>query len=217
MNSVITEATDRKGRIVSYDAECAFCGAWARRVERILKGRGFVFQPLPERAEEMRVMTAAGEIIHGAAAMVYLARQVWWTWPLWAVSRVPGMMGLLESSYRWIAARRYCARGTCEISRREPHKVLDWALVGCVLGVALASGEVLPRWVWMWSLAATLYFCFKWITWVRARRSGLRMGLIRGLGYWLLWPGMSPRAFARAGYRPRFKEWVGAIANGALG
>ena len=94
-----------------YDAHCIFCTAWARRGERILKGRGFVFQPLPEQAREMKVVTAAGKTLGGAAAVVYLARQVWWTWPLSALSRVPGMMWLLELGYGWVAARRHCMKG----------------------------------------------------------------------------------------------------------
>jgi predicted DCC family thiol-disulfide oxidoreductase YuxK len=108
MNSVITEITDDNVGTVLYDAECAFCTAWARRAEQILKGRGFVFQPLPLPAKEMKVVTAAGKTVGGAAAVVYLARQVWWLWPLWALSRIPGVMRLLDHGYRWIAGRRHC-------------------------------------------------------------------------------------------------------------
>ena len=68
-----------------------------------------MFQPLPAPAEEMKVVTAAGETMGGAAALVYLARRLWWTWPLWAISRLPGMMGLLAHGYRKLARRRNCA------------------------------------------------------------------------------------------------------------
>ncbi|MGH9593543.1 MAG: thiol-disulfide oxidoreductase DCC family protein [Bryobacteraceae bacterium] len=124
MNSVITEVTDKKGEMVFYDAECAFCTVWAHRAERILKGRGFVFRPLSAPAEEMQVVTAAGETLGGAAALVHLARQVWWTWPLWAISRVPGTMRLLTREYRWAARRRNCTscaaanRRLCTLTRR---------------------------------------------------------------------------------------------------
>ena len=108
MDSAITEITDNIGGRVFYDAKCAFCVAWARRAERVLKQRGFVFQPLSALAEEMKVVTAAGEIMGGGAALVYLARRVWWAWPLWAISRAPGMMGLLARGYRRVARRRNC-------------------------------------------------------------------------------------------------------------
>jgi len=100
--------TDNTSEWVFYDAKCAFCSAWARRMERILKGRGFVFRPLPAPAEEMKVVTATGETTGGAAALVYLARRVWWIWPLWAISRLPGMMGLLARGYRKLARQRNC-------------------------------------------------------------------------------------------------------------
>ena|ERR1051325_395158 len=119
MISVITETTDNKGGRVLYDANCAFCTAWARRGDRILKGRGFVFQPLPEQAREMKVVTRAGETLGGATAVVYLARRVWCAWPLWAVSRLPGMMRLLESGYQWLARQRN------RLSRRASRRPLQ--------------------------------------------------------------------------------------------
>jgi len=115
MNSVITEITDKNGGCVFYDAQCRFCTTWARRGERWLGKRGFQFAPLTEPADEMKLMTGDAETIGGARAAVYLARRVWWAWPLWAISRVPGVMRLLERGYRRIAARRYCMRGVCEV------------------------------------------------------------------------------------------------------
>lgn len=116
MISVITVTTDINGSVVFYDAKCAVCTAWARRAERVLKGRGIGFQPLPERAEEMKVLRANGDELGGVAAAVYLARQVCWTWPLWTVSRLPGMMWSLTRGYRWIAARRYCGKGGGDVA-----------------------------------------------------------------------------------------------------
>ena len=73
MNSVITEITDNSGGTVLYDAECAFCTAWARRAERVLQRRGFVFRPLPARTEEMKVVTASSDMLGGATAEVNAA------------------------------------------------------------------------------------------------------------------------------------------------
>jgi predicted DCC family thiol-disulfide oxidoreductase YuxK len=109
MNSVITEITDNNGGCVFYDAECRFCTAWARRAERWLGKRGFRFAPLSEPADEMKLVTLSGETIGGARAVAYLARRVWWAWPLWAMSRVPGGLRLLERGYRRVAAGRNCS------------------------------------------------------------------------------------------------------------
>jgi predicted DCC family thiol-disulfide oxidoreductase YuxK len=114
MTSVITEITDNNGGYVFYDAECRCCTTWARRGERWLGKRGFRFAPLSEPAEEMKLVTHGGEIIGGARALVYLARQVWWAWPLWAVSRIPGAMRLLERGYRRFGSRRNCPPRTHE-------------------------------------------------------------------------------------------------------
>src|SRR5579871_4952001 len=108
MNSVITEYTDGKIRTVFYDANCGFCRVWVRWAGRILKRRGFEFSPLPEPVQEFKVVKASGQIVGGADAHFYLARQIWWASPLWALSRVPGVMRMAHRVYRWIAHRRYC-------------------------------------------------------------------------------------------------------------
>lgn len=70
---------------------------------------------------EMRVLLADGKILGGADAVVYLARRIWWLWPLWAVSLVPGAMPLLRRGYRWFAANRYCIGGKCEVRSHKRH------------------------------------------------------------------------------------------------
>jgi len=175
MDSVITEITDMNGGCVFYDAQCRFCTTWARRSERWLGKRGFRFTPLSKPSVEMKLVTGGGETIGGARAVVYLARQIWWAWPLWAMSRVPGGMRLMERGYRWFAARRYCLNRACEAASARVARVSDWMPVGYGIAFVLALGGMLPAWVWMWSLAAALFFGFKWITWIRARRGGLEM------------------------------------------
>ncbi len=108
-----TEHTDKNGGTLLYDAECAFCTKWARRGEQVLGSRGFTFRPLPQAAEEMKLVTPSGETFGGAMALVHLARQVWWAWPLWAASRVPFVMRFLNRGYRKVAARRHCLNERC--------------------------------------------------------------------------------------------------------
>jgi predicted DCC family thiol-disulfide oxidoreductase YuxK len=100
-----------KPNIVFYDADCAFCRRWAKRGERWMAGKGYRFEPMPEPLDEMKVVTADGSMTGGAEAVVHLARQVWWAWPVWAVSQVPGMQTVLRAGYRQVARRRQCGKG----------------------------------------------------------------------------------------------------------
>lgn len=111
-----------------YDADCAFCVGVLRPFERILARRRIVFVPLqtPGAAatlgvrdehllDEMRLRLPDGRVFGGAAAVAELARRIWWAWPFWALTRLPGAMPPLRAIYRWIARRRGCAAGACEI------------------------------------------------------------------------------------------------------
>jgi predicted DCC family thiol-disulfide oxidoreductase YuxK len=75
--------------------------------------------PPGDMLREMRVATAEGEIFGGAAAIVYLSRQIWWAWPLYAASRLPGAMRLLDGAYRWFANHRTCVSGRCALPMRD--------------------------------------------------------------------------------------------------
>ena len=131
MISLISEITDAKGSRaargwVFFDRDCRICSALARRFRCTLESRGFglaalqdprvralLSLPPVELLREMHVATADGRIIGGAAAIVYLAREIWWAWPLYAVSHVPSAMLLLNAGYRWFADHRTCTGGAC--------------------------------------------------------------------------------------------------------
>ena len=46
-------------------------------------------------------------LLGGADALMELCRHIWWGWPLWLLSRFPGVMRLLRWLYRRVAARRH--------------------------------------------------------------------------------------------------------------
>ncbi len=107
---------------IYYDADCSFCTAAVRRFERLLARHRFAVVPLQspgaaarlgvpdERLlDEIRLQLASGEVFGGATAVVEVARRIWWTWPLWALSRVPGVMRGMDAAYRRVANSRYCA------------------------------------------------------------------------------------------------------------
>jgi predicted DCC family thiol-disulfide oxidoreductase YuxK len=132
---VHTEITDNKAKQptagwVCFDGECSFCLRWLRRVERPLRRHGFGFVPLqtdwvrtqlhlttPELLQEMRLLRSNQPALGGADAAVVLMRYVWWLWPLWLVSRIPGAMPVYRRVYRYIARNRHCAKDACQIGK----------------------------------------------------------------------------------------------------
>jgi predicted DCC family thiol-disulfide oxidoreductase YuxK len=118
---------------VLYDADCGACIRLARRFENVLARRGFELLPLQtpwvrerlgfsdaQLLAEMRLLFADGKTFGGADAVVRLAKQIWWAWPMWLISRTPGAMPLLRRGYRWFAHRRH-RLNTCEIKPHNRH------------------------------------------------------------------------------------------------
>jgi predicted DCC family thiol-disulfide oxidoreductase YuxK len=128
---VTTEMTDNIAKQpasgwVCYDGECAFCLRWLRRVERPLLRAGFQFAPLQtdwvkahlnlsdeDALTEMRLLRTGVPSLGGADAAVVLMRHVWWLWPLWLLSRIPGAMPVFRATYRHIAVNRQCGTLGC--------------------------------------------------------------------------------------------------------
>jgi predicted DCC family thiol-disulfide oxidoreductase YuxK len=139
MISLNSEMTDGKGRHASrgwvcFDRDCNVCISLARRFQRTLETRGYglaalqdprvqVLLDLPpeELLREMRVITTEGKVYGGARAIVYLAGQIWWAWPLYAAAQLPFALRLLDAGYRWFANHRTCSSGRCSVSWNADH------------------------------------------------------------------------------------------------
>ncbi len=130
MISLASEFTDGKGRHARgwlfYDADCEFCTRLARCVAPRLRRREFDVAPLQDRRvrellglspealmREMHVVLEDGSQFGGADAAVALAARVWWAAPLAWLAKLPGMMAVLRTAYRWVAAHRKCAAVNC--------------------------------------------------------------------------------------------------------
>jgi len=131
--------TDAKGSRTSrgwvfFDRDCSMCTSLARRFRRPLEKRGFGLTglqdprvqslldlPREELLREMRVATVEGKIYGGAEAIVYLARQIWWAWPLFAAAKLPGVPCILDVCYRWFADHRTCSSGVCSTVGKAIH------------------------------------------------------------------------------------------------
>jgi predicted DCC family thiol-disulfide oxidoreductase YuxK len=141
MISLSSEMTDAKGRHalcgwVFFDRDCGVCTSLARRFRRPLEKRGFglaalqdprvqalLALPPEELLREMRVATAGGDVYGGAEAIIFLAGQIWWAWPLYAAAKLPGARRVLAASYRWFADHRTCVNGLCSVSIRDRRKI----------------------------------------------------------------------------------------------
>jgi predicted DCC family thiol-disulfide oxidoreductase YuxK len=224
---------DRSFASVFYDADCQFCVNAARRFERVLARRRFELVPLQvpgasaefgvpgdQLLAEMRLRLRDGTVFGGAAAIVEIARRIWWAWPLWALSRLPGAMRPMHATYRWIARRRSCANGACEIDARVSLWPLGFLPLLILPGVALLVASWMPRWGFMWAMAFALYAGCKWLTYREARVRGVASPRLRALGYLLAWPGMDATAFLRGTNRlarPHRSEWIVAVLETLLG
>jgi predicted DCC family thiol-disulfide oxidoreductase YuxK len=139
MISLSSEITDTKGRQASrgwvfFDRDCSVCTSLARRFRGPLEKRGFGLAalqdprvqslldlPREELLREMRVASTNGEIYGGAKAIVYLSRQIWWAWPLYAAAKLPGAPHILDACYRWFADHRTCSTGSCSLAGKRIH------------------------------------------------------------------------------------------------
>ena len=107
---------------ILYDGSCEICTREAARLGAVAARRGFVLATLQSpvgRAldtlgtDEMKVVTHQGSVLGGAEAIVYVARHVWWAWPLAFLWRFAHCRSVLRRLYRWIADHRHCLDGVC--------------------------------------------------------------------------------------------------------
>ncbi len=221
----VPTTVERRGWIF-YDSQCRYCTAAARRSGPMFGRRGFEFVPLgtpwverhlntaPEgSADEMKVLTVTGLNLGGADALLFLAAQVWWGWPLPLLARLPGMRRLFRWGYRWFAAHRGCHRSACAVAR--PIQWPGWvALVGFP-AIALSTRARVEPWIFMWLMAGSIFLGCKWLTFWRASQQQPDFSAIRALGYLFLWPGMDAANFLSPA-PPRFGD-ESAIQSRRLG
>ena len=165
-----------------------------------------------ERDPAMRLLTPQGSLYGGADALIAIAGQIWWAWPLHCVAQVPLVSGVLRHTYAWVARRRNCLSGSCQIgvdSNGLGLKWIKWVPAVLLPIFAAALGRGLPGWVFMWVMAFTLFVAAKWIT-ISGLFSTARINQFRLLEYLVFWPGMDPRPFYTGDTAPvpPKREWV---------
>ncbi|MBN8456568.1 MAG: DUF393 domain-containing protein [Verrucomicrobia bacterium] len=113
---------------ILYDDSCGFCRRWMPFWEGALRRRGFSIAPLqadwvrerldiPEERllDDLRLLLAGGGHLAGAAVYRYAMRRIWWTWPLYLFSILPGCRRVFDWGYRTFARNRHRVSDVCRL------------------------------------------------------------------------------------------------------
>lgn len=112
-----------------YDGSCGFCLDIVQKLTPHLQHAHFKTAALQtdwvreqlgnpsneDLLKEMRVLTATGQLYGGADAVLYLAKCLWWGYPLYLLGFFPGFKPLLHKIYQQIATRRHCSAHGCQL------------------------------------------------------------------------------------------------------
>jgi len=219
---------------IFYDADCQACVNLARWLQRSLGRHQFELVPLqsPDASsllgvaheqllDEMRLRLPDGQVFGGADAVAEIARQIWWAWPFWALSKMPGVRSEMRAAYRWFARHRGCTNGACaadSTSSIRPSAILPLLAFPVV---AYLGRPAAPAWVFMWAMAVALYAGCKWLTFRAVANRHVAIDWRRAIGYLVAWPGMDAHAFLYEKQdrptKPSSREWTGAGVKTIVG
>ncbi len=209
---------------ILYDGECPMCLDLVKRFKPLLASKKFQFKPLQnqwvkdqlqlppsELLKEMRVLTNQGFILGGADAILYIAKSLWWGQPLYLIAQIPGVKPLLYILYSFIAQRRHCINGACQMHRIPIARWKEWVPLLALPLLTLFFKHSISAWAFMWLMAFALFFGFKWLTFWEAKCRGIQSQTKRVVAYLLLWPGMDADLFLSENIRPdqpALRSWL---------
>jgi len=118
------------GRVL-YDGSCGICSRWVQFWAPTLRHLGLGVEPLQsswvsERTdlplttllEDLRLLHADGRLTSGADVYRFVMRRVWWAYPLFLFSVLPGGCQLFDWGYRTFARHRLSMSAACGIVPR---------------------------------------------------------------------------------------------------
>lgn len=116
---------------ILFDNTCGFCRKWVPFWEPVLRKHGFVplalQDPLAreksgatteELMREMYLVLADGRVCIGPDAYREAMKRIWWAWPAYVLSLVPGLRRIFDSAYRAFARNRYRVSHMCGLDGR---------------------------------------------------------------------------------------------------
>ena len=105
---------------VFYDGTCAICRGGVKRFSFLMRRARFECADMQEECvkekmnitnieeiDEMRILTKDGVMIEGVDGILHVAKYVWWTWPMWFLSKIPPIGWLMKTVYRKVAQNRH--------------------------------------------------------------------------------------------------------------
>lgn len=131
-SSVMTRA--RQHGWVLYDASCGFCTRWVPFWRHTLRAAGLDFAGLQEpwvstrmsfsegdRLRDLLILFEDGTLVRGADVYRCVARQFWWSYPVYLFAVMPGGAHMFDWGYRVFALHRYRFSAACGLVTRVPH------------------------------------------------------------------------------------------------
>jgi alginate O-acetyltransferase complex protein AlgI len=94
-----------------------------------------------------------------------------------------------------------------------------WLPVVISPAIAIFFRDRMPAWLFMWTLAFTIFAGLKWMTWWQAR-GRVPHSAGRSLAYLVAWPGMDAETFLDSHQRPpkpTFQQWLWALVKTIFG
>lgn len=111
---------------IFYDATCGLCAESYRKFGPMTERRGFRWIPMQDRRaqdilgiedgqipDELKLLTRRGQVLGGVDGLLYIGRYVWWAFPVWLLSRLPGVRPILRLLYRLVARNRHRVSDAC--------------------------------------------------------------------------------------------------------
>jgi predicted DCC family thiol-disulfide oxidoreductase YuxK len=123
---------------VLYDGDCGICSRWVPSWGPTLGRLGLGVAPLQSpwveqrtgmRADDLlsdiRLLQPDGRLISGADVYRYVMRRLWWGYPLYLLSLVPGLRAFFDWGYRTFARHRSQISASCGLPPN--HSAQQWS------------------------------------------------------------------------------------------
>lgn len=120
---------------VLFDDSCGFCRRWVRFWEPTLRRRGLAVAALQdeefgrrlglseaERLYDFRLLFVDGTHLSGADAYRFAMRRIWWAYPIYVLSILPGFRRVFDKAYRAFADNRHRWSKTCGLAGTEKER-----------------------------------------------------------------------------------------------
>jgi predicted DCC family thiol-disulfide oxidoreductase YuxK len=111
---------------ILYDSDCGVCSRIALKFRAVFARLGLAIAPLQSSWVEkrtglpqdvlltdLRLLHCDGRLTSGADVYRYVMRRLWWAYPLYIVSVLPGLDRVFDSSYRSFARNRKRISASC--------------------------------------------------------------------------------------------------------